>query len=138
MYSAIIEPDAGGTFVGSSYSFAAARDWARFGLLYLNDGVWNGKRILPEGWVKYTTTPSVAAPIGEYGALFWLNAGALNNPAHRRYPDASSDVYGADGYEGQNVWIVPSKKLVIVRLSLEQGNYLDENSFLAEIIGAMP
>jgi CubicO group peptidase (beta-lactamase class C family) len=138
MYSAVIEPDAGGTFVGSSYSFATARDWARFGLLYLNDGVWNGKRILPEGWVKYTTTPAVSAPIGEYGALFWLNAGALNNPSHRRYPDASPDVYGADGYEGQNVWIVPSKKLVIVRLSLEQGNYLDENSFLAEIIEAMP
>ena len=138
MYSAVIEPDAGGTFVGSSYSFATARDWARFGLLYLNDGVWNGERILPEGWVKYTTTPAPGAPIGEYGAQFWLNAGAKGNPANRRYPDAPIDLFTADGFEGQNVWIVPSKKLVIARLSLQQGNYLDENRFLAEVISTLP
>lgn len=138
MHSAVMEPDAGGTFVGSSYSFATARDWARFGLLYLHDGVWNGERILPEGWVKYTTTPASAAPIGEYGAQFWLNAGAKNNPSDRRYPDAPTDLYTADGFEGQNVWIIPSKKLVIVRLSLQQGNPLDENKFLKEVIAAMP
>src|SRR5579863_3353760 len=67
MYSAVLEPDAGGTFVGSSYCYATARDWARFGLLYLQDGDWNGQRILPEGWVGFTGKGS------EYGALWWLN-----------------------------------------------------------------
>lgn len=138
MYSALMEPDAGGTFVGSSYSFATARDWARFGLLYQNDGVWNGERILPEGWVQYSVTPAVGAPIGEYGAQFWLNAGARDNPAKRRYPDVPTDLFTADGFEGQNVWIIPSKKLVIARLSLQQGNYLDENKFLADVISALP
>ena len=68
MYSAILEPDSSGTFVGSSYAYATPRDWARFGLLYLKDGVWQGERILPEGWVKYSTTPTHKAPMGEYGA----------------------------------------------------------------------
>ncbi|MBT8363201.1 MAG: beta-lactamase family protein, partial [Deltaproteobacteria bacterium] len=73
MYSAVVEPDASGTFVASSYMFATPRDWARFGLLYLQDGIWQGARILPAGWVEYTTTPTPQAPRGEYGALFWLN-----------------------------------------------------------------
>jgi len=65
MQSAVPEPDPSGTYVGSSYTFATPRDWARFGLFYLQDGVWNGERILPEGWVAYTTTPTPGAPIGE-------------------------------------------------------------------------
>ncbi len=136
MYNTIIEPDAGGTFVGSSYSFGTARDWARFGLLYLNDGVWNGERILPEGWVKYTTTPAKGADRGQYGAQFWLNAGAPGNPENRYYPSAPTDLYWADGFEGQNVFILPSKKLVIVKLSMSQGDYLDDDQFLKAIIGA--
>ncbi|MFM9075864.1 MAG: serine hydrolase domain-containing protein, partial [Bacteroidota bacterium] len=68
MNGMIMEPDPSGTFVGSSYSYAPARDWARFGLLYLHDGVWQGRRILPEGWVSYTSTPAPAALRGEYGA----------------------------------------------------------------------
>ena len=134
MYSAIIEPDASGTFVGSSYCYASARDWARFGLLYLNDGIINGEQIFPEGWVKYTTTPSQGADRGQYGAQFWLNAGAPGNPSDRYYPDVPTDCFWADGFAGQDVWIIPSKKLVIVRLSLEQGSKLDENKFLADII----
>jgi CubicO group peptidase (beta-lactamase class C family) len=138
MLNTVIEPDAGGTFVGSSYSFGPARDWARFGLLYLNDGVWNGERILPEGWVKYTTTPAKGADRGQYGAQFWLNAGAPGNSSKRYYPEAPTDLYWADGFEGQNVFILPSKKLVIVKLSLSQGDYLDDDKFLAGIIDALP
>jgi CubicO group peptidase (beta-lactamase class C family) len=137
MLNTTIEPDAGGTFVGSSYSFGPARDWARFGLLYLNDGVWNGEHILPEGWVNYSTTPAKGADRGQYGAQWWLNAGAPGNPSNRYYPDAPTDLYWADGFEGQNVFVLPSKNLVIVKLSLSQGDYLDDNKFLAEIIGAV-
>lgn len=137
MNSMILEPDAGGTFVGSSYAFATARDWARFGLLFLNDGYFNGERILPEGWTEYTTTPAPGANMGQYGAQFWLNAGAKDNALNRYYPDAPTDLYWADGYEGQNVFIIPSKDLVIVKLSQSSGNYLDDNKFLADIIKSL-
>ncbi|HEY3429416.1 MAG TPA: serine hydrolase, partial [Cyclobacteriaceae bacterium] len=138
MNSLVIEPDAGGTFVGSSFSYATARDWARFGLLYLNDGMWGNTRILPEGWVEYSSTPAKGAEQGEYGAQFWLNAGAPGRPENRMYPDVPPDLFWADGYEGQNVFILPSKNLVIVKLSLSSGNYLDDNKFLSDIIKALP
>jgi CubicO group peptidase (beta-lactamase class C family) len=116
MRSAVIEPDATGTFVGSSFSYATARDWARFGLLYLQDGVWFGERILPEDWVKYTVTPTPKAPKGEYGAYWWLNAGNPVGSGNRLYPSVPSDLYLARGYEGQNVIVIPSRQLVLVHL----------------------
>lgn len=137
-HSMVVEPDAGGTYVGSSYSWATARDWARFGLLYLNDGVFQGKRILPEGWVRYTTTPADAAPRGEYGAQWWLNAGEKANPSNRYYPDLPTDCFQAEGFEGQFVFVIPSKKLVVVRLGLSQKNELDMNAFVARVIQALP
>ncbi len=72
MDSALIEPDPAGTPQLASYVWATARDWARFGLLYLQGGVWAGRRILPAGWVAYTRSPAPADPKGEYGAHFWL------------------------------------------------------------------
>lgn len=138
MRSMILEPDAGGTYVGSSYSWATARDWARFGLLYLNDGVFDGKRILPEGWVAYTTTHATTALRGEYGAQWWLNAGSMDNPNNRTYPDVPRDSFQAEGYEGQYVFVVPSKKLVVVRLGLSQTNELDMNQFVSKVIQALP
>lgn len=134
MNSAVMEQDAGGTFVGSSYCFASARDWARFGLLYLHDGVVNGERILPEGWVKYTTTPASGALKGEYGAQFWLNAGAPGNPANRTYPDVPADCFYAEGYQGQQVYIIPSYDVVVVRLSLQKTSAFDENKFLSALL----
>lgn len=68
MSSAVMETDAAGTFVGSSYMYASARHWARFGTLYLQDGVWNGKRLLPDGWVRYTSSPAPADSTRRYGA----------------------------------------------------------------------
>lgn len=138
MTSAVIEPDASGTYVGSSYMYATPRDWARFGLLYLNDGVWNGERVLPEGWVKYSSTPTPGAPRGEYGAHFWMNAGAVGNPSDRWYPDAPTDIFSMNGFEGQRVFIIPSKKAVIVRLGLTKRGNFDFNRFLKEVLSALP
>lgn len=137
MLNTVIEPDASGTFVGSSYSFATARDWARFGLLYYNDGVWEGERILPEGWVKYTATPATTPPLGEYGAQWWLNAGAKDNPQNRKYPDLPRDTYWADGFEEQYVMVIPSEDLVIVRLGISHHGF-DMTGMVKEIIASMP
>lgn len=131
MRSMLLEPDANGSFVGSSYAFATARDWARFGLLYLNDGWWNGQRILPEGWVKATVTPNPVAPMGEYGYQFWLNAG-------KRYPALPTDLYYADGYEGQYVVIIPSRKVVLVRLGQTANDQFDFAAFVQQILEALP
>ncbi|MBZ5856505.1 serine hydrolase domain-containing protein [Flavihumibacter profundi] len=138
MFSAVMEPDASGTFVGSSYVFANARDWARFGLFYANNGIWGTERILPENWVKEATTPCPVAPQGEYGYQFWLNAGQAGNAVNRKFPDLPSDMYYADGYEGQFVFIIPSKKLVVVRLGQTAGDWFDASGFLSRIISALP
>jgi len=137
MNHALMEVDASGTFVASSYSFATARDWARFGMLYANDGVWNGERILPEGWVKYTVTPAPAAELGKYGAQWWLNAGEKNNPAMRKYPDLPRDAYWADGFEEQFVMVIPSKDLVVVRLGVSHHGF-DFSKLVNGVISALP
>jgi CubicO group peptidase (beta-lactamase class C family) len=94
--------DAAGTWIGSSFLFANARDFARFGLFCLRDGVWEDERILPEGWMDYgrTATPGSA---GEYGAHFWLATDG-------------SGTFSANGYRGQYTLMVPERDLVIVRL----------------------
>jgi CubicO group peptidase (beta-lactamase class C family) len=139
MHSAVFEPDPSGTFVGSSYVFATARDWARFGLLYLQDGVWDNERLLPEGWVTYTTTPTPKAPHGEYGALFWLNTGSAADPTDRRWSSIPRDAYWAQGFQEQRVIIIPSRKLVLVRLG--NGAYRgawDDEKFTSDVLAALP
>lgn len=138
MTSAVMEPDPSGTFVGSSFMYATPRDWARFGLFCLNDGMWGGERILPEGWMKYSTTPSPTAPRSMYGAQFWLNAGDPSNPTDRWMPKAPNDMYSLWGFEGQYVSMVPSRRLVIVRLGLSvpEENW-DQGQFIADIINAV-
>ncbi|RYY26373.1 MAG: class C beta-lactamase-related serine hydrolase [Chitinophagaceae bacterium] len=137
MYNTVIEPDASGTFVGSSFCYATARDWARFGLLYLNNGKSNGEQLLPEDWVKQSVTPSTAAEQGEYGFQWWLNAGAKNNPKNRLYPELPVDMFYADGYEGQNIFVIPSKKLVVVRLGLTRTSHWGENELLKSVMAAI-
>jgi CubicO group peptidase (beta-lactamase class C family) len=118
MTSAFFEPDASGSFIGSSFVFASARDWARFGQLHLQDGVWAGRRVLPEGWVEYVTTPTPAAPDGTYGAHWWLNAGDPGESSQRMWPSLPRETYAARGHSGQYVVVVPSAQLVLVRLGL--------------------
>jgi hypothetical protein len=137
MYNTVLEPDASGTFVGSSFCLATARDWARFGLLYCNGGTFNGERILPDKWIKQSVTPADATEKGEYGFQWWLNAGAKNNANDRLYPELPGDMFFADGYEGQNIFIIPSKQLVVVRLGLTRGKQWGENEFLKTILGGI-
>ena len=133
MFNTTLETDPGGTFVGSSFCFGTARDWARFGLLYLNDGVWNSERILPEGWVAYSSTPASAADIRPYGAHFWLNEKEKGDASKRIYPSAPSDLFWADGFDNQKIFIIPSLQLVVVKLSSSQ-HYMDDDAFLKGII----
>jgi CubicO group peptidase (beta-lactamase class C family) len=139
MYSAVMEPDSSGTFVGSSYTFATPRDWARFGLLYLQDGIWQGRRILPAGWVAYTTTPTPAAPRGEFGAHAWLNAGSAANPRDRRWPAAPRDAFAALGFQEQKVIVIPSRKLVLVRFgATSERQAWNTNEFIQNVLASLP
>ncbi len=128
-----LETDWQGNFMLSSQVWSTARDLARFGLLYLNDGVWNGERLLPEGWVEYATTPapSRAGRDGtlDYGAQFWITQGVEG------VPDGS---YAALGFRGQAVVIVPSRNAVIVRRGYDPaGERFDAMGFAAAVLGAL-
>ena len=110
-----LEFDASGNPEGSSQMLATARDWARFGMLYLNDGVAGDKRILPEGWVKYSASPTANAWVG-YGAGFWTNLGDSFGARYRIEHGWPRDAFFAKGTIGQYVIVIPSERLVIVRL----------------------
>lgn len=139
MTSAVMEPDPSGTFVASSFMLATARDWARFGLLHLHDGVWQGQRILPEGWAEYVSTATAAAPIGEYGAQWWTNDGAPGNASERRFPSVPTDAYQASGYQGQAVIVIPSRDVVIVRMGMTHDRtVLDLDGLIARVLVALP
>lgn len=115
----VLETDPYGNFIMTGFDYGTARDWARFGLLHLHDGVWNGERLLPEGWVDFIRTPAPAAERNHYGGLFWLNAG-------KSYEDLPEDMYWPAGHHGQVVMIVPSHDLVVVRLGhSSQGGFDD-------------
>lgn len=136
--SATLEPGPDGAFVGSSFMYATARDWARLGQLYLDDGIANGRRILPEGWVRYSTTPTPKAPQGRYGAQIWLNAGEPSHPERRDWPHLPSDTFAFNGFEGQHVIVIPSRQTVIVRLGLSQGpRNWNPDSALAPILESL-
>ena len=113
MLSFVLEPDATGAFVGSSYAYATARDWARFGLLYLNRGMLNGRRILTEDWVDYVRQPAPATR-SYGGAHFAVNL--RNSDGGLLYPSLPEDTYMAHGNRTQVIAIVPSRNAVIVRL----------------------
>jgi CubicO group peptidase (beta-lactamase class C family) len=138
MTSAVFEPDASGSFIGSSFAYMTARDWARFGELFRRDGVWDGRRLLPEGWVRYATTPTPQAMLGQYGAHWWLNAGPPGAPERRPWPPLPSEAYAARGHSGQWVVVVPSARLVVVRLGLTVPDLEDDGTqeLVAELLEA--
>jgi CubicO group peptidase (beta-lactamase class C family) len=110
-----LQLDGAGTIEGSSKMLASARDWARFGQLYLNDGVAGGKRILPEGWVNYSATATPNAWVG-IGAGFWTNQGDSFGAKFRIKHGWPRDAFFAKGTIGQYTIVIPSERLVIVRL----------------------
>ncbi|RCS26115.1 class C beta-lactamase-related serine hydrolase [Polaribacter sp. WD7] len=126
MNSMILEADLSGNYVGSSYSWATPRDWAKFGLLYLKKGNWKGEQLFAKEWVEYITTPTPTSN-GTYGAQFWLNA-------KKQFKDVPANMFFADGYQGQRVYVLPDQELVVVRFGL---SWFDENEFLKEIISAV-
>jgi CubicO group peptidase (beta-lactamase class C family) len=139
MTRATMEADASGTLIGSSFMYCTPRDWARFGQFIMQGGVWNDERILPEGWVDYMITPTPGAPKGEYGAQTWLNAGAPDNPGDRQFIAGPTDLIFLSGFDGQGVFVIPSRKTVIVRMGLTpdaSANPWDE--LLTKVLDALP
>lgn len=125
------ETDWQGNYVLSSQVWTTARDLARLGLLYLNDGVWNGERLLPFGWSRFVATPAPAQPASGpgYGASFWLYGEAQGLPA---------GAYAMNGNRGQYVFIVPSRNVVIVRRGFDPaGMRFDEAAFAREVLAAL-
>jgi CubicO group peptidase (beta-lactamase class C family) len=136
MRTMVVETDPYGDFLLQGYELASARDWARLGNLYLQSGVWNGERILPEGWSKFVST---LAPAWEadrrpvYGGFFWLNGDGS-------YP-VPKDTYYMAGAGGQWTMIIPSHDLVVVRLGHYRGSAAGAESFrkaLAMLMDAVP
>ncbi len=127
MTSAVMETDEFGIYVGSSYCYATPRDWARFGLLFLNQGNWFGDQIVDSTWVDFVRTPASDSE-GIYGGQFWLNVN------HSQLEDAPEDLYSCNGFQGQRVYIIPSYDLVIVRMGLEEPPVMDDNRLVREIL----
>lgn len=130
MYHTRMETDHKGNFIGSSQVYTTARDLARFGLLYLNDGTWNGERLLPEGWTEFVAEAAPARPTEEgemgYGAQFWL-MGTLEG-----VPDGT---YTSAGNKGQYSTVIPEHNMVVVRTGVDpQGIRWDHGRFIAEIV----
>lgn len=117
MTSVQAEFDAAGTFLGSALVYATARDYARFGLLYLRDGVWEGRQLLPRGWVDFARTKTAAEGGDIYGGGWWVTSTVPETGKGPR----SRDNFRAQGHEGQLIVVVPSKDLVVVRLGLVEG-----------------
>jgi hypothetical protein len=132
MLNTVVETDASGLFVASSYSYGSTRDWARVGLLFLNHGIFEGDTVLVPEWVDYMRTAAPASD-GSYGATFWLE----EPDEERTLVDVPDDVFFADGFLGQRVYVIPSKKLVVVRMGYSLSNF-NANDFLRDIIATLP
>jgi CubicO group peptidase (beta-lactamase class C family) len=134
MTRTLVETDWTGDFITSGQCWSTARDFGRFGLLYLNDGVWNGERILPTGWSDYVSTLAPAQPASRarggagYGAQFWIYGGMEG------LPDVA---YSPGGALGQYAMIIPEKNVVIVRRGLDRGEGFKLAKFSADVLKAM-
>ncbi len=134
MTRTIMETDWNNDFLASGQCWSTARDFGRFGMLYLADGMWMGERILPAGWAKYVATPAPAQPASaasggpRYGGQFWVYGGN---------DGLAADAYSPNGANGQFAMIVPSQNLVVVRRGLDAGPGFRIAKFSADVIAAM-
>lgn len=126
---AVFEPDESGTLVASSYLYMTARDYARFALLYLHDGMFEGEQVLPEGWVDYTILPASGSD-KEYGSFFWLNRGG-------KIASAPADMYMCQGHDGQRIFIIPSLDIITVVLGYSPDDAMDFERLLSDITDAV-
>lgn len=142
MRSAVLEADARGTMVGSSYLYATARDWARFGQLLLQDGAWEGRALLPPGFVAMMHSPARTAP-DKYGqGQVWLQGPDGDSPAGT-HPDQGfalpKGTYWLEGHDGQSLAIAPTKELLVVRLGLTPARFGYKPQRLVEAVArALP
>lgn len=147
MRDSVIEFNAFGTPVTTSFNYVSARDWVRFGQLYLDDGVSDSRRLLPEGWVEFTTRPAAASLDRTFGAHFHVNAGLSHSCATCPPPrpglppiqELPNDAFFALGDSGQSLTMVPSLDLIIVRLGQIRptDSSWDFELFLGEIMRAL-
>jgi CubicO group peptidase (beta-lactamase class C family) len=135
--SLVLEFDAAGTPLGGGYVWATARDWARLGLLYLRDGAWDGRRILPEGWVDFSRTVAPAANNGTFGAHFWVTGPPQEGQFRPLLPGI--EAFQMNGNAGQFVVMVPDRDLVVVRLGeMHEATWRLLNDQLGALIEAFP
>lgn len=129
MNTAILETDEAGNFVLSSFCYATAKDWAKFGQLYLNEGKWEDEQIIDSDWVEFSHEQITSTPYGQYGAQFWINTNDFF------FDDLPHDLYFASGFNGQRVIIIPSEQMVIVRLGMNK--QIDWSGIIKQIIQAI-
>ncbi len=128
----VLEVDPYGNFLMTGYDYGTARNWARIGMLYLQNGVWQGQQLLPDWWAKFVSTPAPAWKEPIYGGLFWLNGTGA-------FPIPTSTYYAAGG-GGQNMFVIPSKNMVVVRLGHFRGAEASVprlKAALADLMGAV-
>jgi len=140
--TAVMEADPNGTFIGSSYMYASARDWAKLGQLMLQKGSWQDEQILDESWVDYSITATKNNPINNYGAHFWLNLQPSQSEGDEqkqpRWPNVPRDAYLMSGFQGQVVVVIPSRDLVVVRLGYTKpGTDKGIEALLEGVLGAI-
>lgn len=136
MASAMFEPDESGSFIGSSFLYMSARDWARLGQLYLDGGKINGVQIVPASFADFVARPAPADASHGYGGHFWLNGYSKDG---RQFPHLPKDFFAAEGHNDEHIGIFPSRRAVIVRLGwtvLDGGFDLDKH--FAAILAALP
>jgi CubicO group peptidase (beta-lactamase class C family) len=136
MHSMLIEPDPSGVLVGSSFGFATARDWARFGMLWRDLGTFAGERVLPAAWLQASLQPTATAPKGRFGRHIWLNAGSAGHPEDRPYPALPADCFEMSGHQGQTVAVLPAQRLVVVRLGCTKQGGFDLSGLLQRLATA--